>query len=274
MVNTRRSHTHTHTHTHTSTCASFLSPPSFLHTHIHTHACTHTHARTHTHTHTHVRTHAHRQTCAHTHTHAHTHMRVRTCTQTHACARTHTHRHTKADMENRLTLVFNAYTMGAKVSLCTTGASWAKPLMMVGSTKLPGRSITCSQNTIIAQKSFHCFPVVGGLYWSIQSQSFLKEPSLYNGMNFMVPQFWVPRHLCLSPPGYLITYVVHHLGTSSPTSFTTPLTVYPVLSAVGDWHVNISHSKIVIYSICWTDLIILQITEASVQVICTFYTWL
>ncbi|CAN7988653.1 unnamed protein product [Ixodes pacificus] len=39
----------------------------------------------------------------------------------------------------------STYTMGAKVSRCTTGASWARPVTMVGSTKWPGPSTRCAK---------------------------------------------------------------------------------------------------------------------------------
>lgn len=40
-----------------------------------------------------------------------------------------------------LTLHLIAYTIGANVSFSTIGASWGRPLTMVGSTKYPSLSI-------------------------------------------------------------------------------------------------------------------------------------
>ena len=39
--------------------------------------------------------------------------------------------------------------MGTNDSVCTMGASWANPDMIVGSTKFPGLSITCKSFTKI-----------------------------------------------------------------------------------------------------------------------------
>lgn len=50
-----------------------------------------------------------------------------------------------------------AYTIGAKVSRWTTGESCESPVMMVGSTKKPSRSITLPPNSIFpVEKNFIC----------------------------------------------------------------------------------------------------------------------
>ena len=52
-------------------------------------------------------------------------------------------------MPSSMLLHFRTYTMGANVSLWTTGASCGRPVMMVGSTKLPSLSITFPPNSIL-----------------------------------------------------------------------------------------------------------------------------